>query len=215
MHVTFVFDDIILSHQPLGASYISAVLKENGHQVTAINIDDGSDYVEKIKKLNPDMLAYSVATSQAPRYLEVNREIKREHKCFSLFGGPHPTFFPKMIEEDGVDAICTGEGEYSTLELCNALDAGKDYTHVDTMVFKVGDKIITNPNRPFINKVGLNNVPFPDRELIREFPVWRQRTGYVMAGRGCPYDCTFCFNHISRDTQEDAGRQRSVEICSG
>ena len=57
MHVTFVFDDIILSHQPLGASYIAAVLKEAGHTVTAINIDDGPDYVEKIKRLNPGMSA--------------------------------------------------------------------------------------------------------------------------------------------------------------
>ena len=73
MHVTFVFDDIILSHQPLGASYIAAVLKEAGHTVTAINIDDGPDYVEKIKRLNPGMVAYSVATSQAPRFFEMNR----------------------------------------------------------------------------------------------------------------------------------------------
>jgi len=211
MHVTFVFDDIILSHQPLGASYIAAVLKENGHEVSSINIDDG-DYVNKIKKLNPGMLAYSVATSQAPRYFKVNREIKKEHDCFSLFGGPHPTFFPQMIEEEGVDAICTGEGEHSTLELCNALDEGKDFTTVDTLHFSVGSKVIRNPNRSFIDKMGLNSLPFPDREIIRDFPVWNQRTGYIMAGRGCPYDCTFCFNHISRDTQKGRWtRQRSVD----
>ncbi len=211
MHVTFVFDDIILSHQPLGASYIAAVLKEAGHTVTAINIDDGPDYVEKIKRLNPGMVAYSVATSQAPRFFEVNREIKRVHDCFSLFGGPHPTFFPQMIEEEGVDAICTGEGEYPTLELVTTLEEGKDFTHIDTMAFKVGDTIKKNPNRPFISKQALDDVPFPDRELIRNFAVWRQRTGYVMAGRGCPYDCTFCFNHASRDSQEGRWtRQRSV-----
>lgn len=213
MHVTFIFDDIILSHQPLGASYISAVLKENGHTVSAINIDDGPDYVERIKALNPDMLAYSVATSQAPRYLQVNREIKAAHDCYTLFGGPHPTFFPKMIEEEGVDAICTGEGEYPTLELCNALQEGRDHTKIDTMHIKdEKGNIYKNPNRSFIDKIGLNAIPFPDREIIRDFAVWNQRTGYVMAGRGCPYDCTFCFNHISRDTQ--AGRwtrQRSVD----
>lgn len=212
MHVTFVFDDIILSHQPLGASYIAAVLKEAGHTVTAVNIDDGPDYVEKIKQLNPGMVAFSVATSQAPRFFEVNREIKRVHDCFSLFGGPHPTFFPKMIEEEGVDAICTGEGEYPTLELVTALEEGRDFTKIDTMAFKVGAQITKNPNRPFISKQALDDIPFPDRELIRNFAVWKQRTGYVMAGRGCPYDCTFCFNHASRDSQEGRWtRQRSVE----
>ncbi|HOJ62111.1 MAG TPA: radical SAM protein, partial [bacterium] len=128
------------------------------------------------------------------------------------FGGPHPTFFPKMIEEEGVDAICTGEGEYPTLELVTALEEGKDFTKIDTMAFKVGEKIIKNPNRPFISKQALDDVPFPDRELIRHFAVWKQRTGYVMAGRGCPYDCTFCFNHASRESQEGRWtRQRSVD----
>ncbi|MFB3786300.1 MAG: radical SAM protein [bacterium] len=212
MHVTFVFDDIILSHQPLGASYIAAVLKEAGHTVTAVNIDDGPDYVEKIKRLNPGMVAFSVATSQAPRFFEVNREIKRVQDCFSLFGGPHPTFFPKMVEEEGIDAICTGEGEYPTLELVTALEEGRDFTKIDTMAFKVGNHITQNPNRPFISKQALDDIPFPDRELIRNFAVWKQRTGYVMAGRGCPYDCTFCFNHASRDSQEGRWtRQRSVE----
>ncbi len=212
MHLTFIFDDLILSHQPLGACYISAVLKEAGHQVSAINLDDSPDYVEKIKKLNPDVIAYSSTTSHNPRYLQVNREIKKQHDCFSLFGGPHPTFFPQMVELEGVDAICTGEGEYPTLELLTQLEEGKDPTVVDTMQFNVNGKIIKNPNRPFITKKDLDDVPFPDRELIRDFAVWKQRTGYIMAGRGCPYDCTFCFNHTSRDTQEGRWtRQRSVD----
>ncbi len=212
MHLTFVFDDIILSHQPLGACYISAVLKEAGHKVTAINIDDGPDYVEKIKALSPDVVAYSACTSHMPRYRQVNNEIKAAHKCFSLFGGPHPTFFPQMIEEEGVDAICIGEGEYPTLELLDALEEGRDFTGIDTMHFNVNGKITRNSARPFIDKKGLNSVPFPDRELIRPFAVWNQRTGYIMAGRGCPYDCTFCFNHVSRDTQEGRWtRQRSVD----
>lgn len=212
MHVTFVFDDLILSHQPLGASYISAVLKEGGHTVSAINIDDGPNYAEKIKRLNPGIVAYSVATSQAPRFFEVNRAIKATHDCLSLFGGPHPTFFPQMIEEDGVDAICTGEGEFPTLEFCDALEEGRDFSSIASLTFKTPGGIVRNANRPFIGKVNLNEIPFPDRELIRGFSVWKQRTGYVMAGRGCPYDCTFCFNHASRDSQEGRWtRQRSVE----
>ncbi len=212
MHITFIFDDIILLHQPLGACYISAILKEAGHKVTAINIDENPDYVEEIKQLAPDILAYSVASSHAPRYLEVNRRIKQAHNAISLFGGPHPTFFPQMIEEEGVDMICTGEGEYPTLEVVTALDEGRDYTHVDTMAFKVNGKIIKNPNRPFITREELSDVPFPDRELIRHFPVWNQRTGYIMAGRGCPYNCTFCFNRMSRETQKGRWtRHRTVD----
>ncbi len=213
MHVTFVFVQDILSHQPLGASYISALLKEAGHTVTAINVDDGSDYVQTIKELNPDMLAYSAATSFAERYYEINRAIKNEHKCFSLFGGPHPTFFPQTIEEEGIDAICIGEGEYPMLELANAMEEGKDFTRIENLAFKQNGTIIKNSIRPFIDKNGLNDLPFPDRELVRGFDsVWRTRTGFVAAGRGCPYDCSYCFNHISRTIQKGRWtRHRSVD----
>lgn len=212
MHVTFIFDDIILSHQPLGAAYISAVLKEAGHTVSAVNIDDGPDYIDRIKAQNPQMVLFSAATSQWPRYSKVNRDLKEVHDCFTLVGGPHPQFFPKMIEEPGVDAICLGEGEYPTLELATALEEDRDYTHIDTMHFNVNGKIIQNPSRPFLNKKQLDALPFPDRELIRGFAVWNQRSGYIMAGRGCPYDCTFCFNHVSRDLQDGRWtRQRSAD----
>ncbi|MDX9752840.1 MAG: radical SAM protein [bacterium] len=201
MHLTFLFDNDILGHQPLGPSYISAVLKENGYQVSAINIDEGR-YLEQIAALKPDVIASSITSGQSSRFLKVNREIKAMHPCMSLYGGPHPTFFPDMIQEEGVDVICTGEGEYPTLELMNRLRDKKDYTDIPSLSFNIKGEIIRNDNRPFIQQAALDALPFPDRELIRPFPVWKQRTGFITAGRGCPYMCSFCFNHVSMKTQD-------------
>ncbi|MFB3786301.1 MAG: radical SAM protein [bacterium] len=212
MHVAFLFDNSILTHQPLGASYISAVLKEAGHTVTAFNVDEDPDFAGRIQKSNPGIVAYSISSSSAYRFFEINREIKKNHACFSLFGGPHAIFFPQTIEEAGIDAVCTGEGEYPTLELVTALEEGKDFTRIPSLSFKAAGKIVRNPNRPFIDKKALNLLPFPDRELIRGREVWKHRTGFVMAGRGCPYDCSYCFNHASRDSQPGRWtRQRSVD----
>jgi anaerobic magnesium-protoporphyrin IX monomethyl ester cyclase len=211
MHLTFLFDNDILGHQPLGPSYISSVLKENGHQVTAINIDDG-DYVQKIVALKPDIMASSITSGQFIRYQKVNQEIKAAHPCIAYFGGPHPTFFPDMIKEDGVDVICTGEGEYPTLELLNRIRDGKEYTNIPSLTFKIDGEIIKNENRPFIQQPYLDELPFPDRELMRDFPIWKQRTGFITAGRGCPYTCSFCFNHVSMKTQDGRWtRLRTVE----
>ncbi len=212
MHVTFIFDDQILSHQPLGAAYISSMLKEAGHRITTVNLDRFSDYTEIIKHLSPDILAFSCATSRSRYYFDINRKIKEVHPCFTIFGGPHPTFFPQTIEEEGVDAICSGEGEYPMLELVNAMDAGRDYTDIANLSFRIDGETIKNSNRPFLVKDELNALPFPDRELIRGEAIWSHRTGYVMAGRGCPYDCSYCFNHISRTIQTGRWtRQRSVD----
>ncbi|MBD3266769.1 radical SAM protein [bacterium] len=201
MHLTFLFDDDILRHQPLGPSYISAVLKENGHKVTAINIDQ-DDYVAKIQELKPDIIASSITSGQYKRFYQINQEIKTHHNCLSYYGGPHPTFFPEMIEYEGTDIICSGEGEYPTLELLNRMQDGRDYTDIPSLSFNQNGTVIRNDNRPFIKQDSLDALPFPDRELIRPFPIWNQRTGFVTAGRGCPYMCSFCFNHVSMKTQK-------------
>jgi len=54
--------------------------------------------------------------------LKINQKIKMGINCFSIFGGPHPTFFPDMINENGVDAICIGEGEQAILDILENID---------------------------------------------------------------------------------------------
>ncbi|MFH1741571.1 MAG: cobalamin B12-binding domain-containing protein, partial [bacterium] len=88
MHVCFILDDIILEHQPLGVCYISALLKEHGHKVSSVNADASPDYVQHVKALSPDILAFSTSSSQAALYQRINREIRKEIPgVFSLFGG--------------------------------------------------------------------------------------------------------------------------------
>ena len=215
MHICFVFDDNILEHQPLGATYISSVLKQHGHTVSSINIDDPRvNYIDAVRELDPQMLAYSAATSPYPRFHEANAELKREFpNIFTLVGGPHPSYFPQVIEQtEDIDAICIGEGEYPTLELAEALDAGKDHTGIENLHVRVGSEIKKNPNRRFLAKDDLSSMPFPDRDLMKPYQIWHSPSGFLMAGRGCPYDCTFCFNHVSRNLQEGKWtRQRTVE----
>lgn len=66
--------------------------------------------------------------------------------------------------------------------------------------------------RPLEN---LDNLPFADRELSFAYPfVRRDPNAHFIAGRGCPYNCTFCFNRRMRDLCNDLGpavRFRSVE----
>ena len=68
-----------------------------------------------------------VVTQEAVRLHErIHRAVKRERPAvWSVFGGPHPTFFPEIIEEEGVDAVCIGEGEYPMLEMVRARAAGE------------------------------------------------------------------------------------------
>ena len=43
--------------------------------------------------------------------IEFNKILKEKMNFISVMGGPHPTFNKTVLEEKGIDAICTGEGD--------------------------------------------------------------------------------------------------------
>jgi len=64
--------------------------------------------------------------------------------------------------------------------------------------------------------VDLDKQPFPDRELIyNEDRILRLSTFKAfMSGRGCPYKCTYCFNHAYNEMFKECGhvvRKKSVD----
>ena len=104
--------------------YLSSALKAAGHQVE-LAVGAHQDPVVVAREFQPDVAAYSVITGSQRYYLDLNRRLKAEiPNAFSVFGGPHPTFFPEMIEEEGVDGICRGEGEAALVELVGVLAGG-------------------------------------------------------------------------------------------
>jgi len=48
------------------------------------------------------------------------------------------------------------------------------------------------PMRPLVE---LDKVPFPDRDIYADYPIIHNTDMVMfMASRGCPYNCSFCFN---------------------
>ncbi|MFC1853646.1 cobalamin-dependent protein [candidate division CSSED10-310 bacterium] len=88
----------------LGIVYLSAVLKEHGHRVEMV-LMSRQDPLQFATSYKPDILAYSTTTGLHHEYLAVNRTLKKKVSALAIFGGPHPTFFPEMIAEQGVDAV--------------------------------------------------------------------------------------------------------------
>lgn len=151
------------------------------------------------KKFQPDILGYSVMTGSQHYYFKLNQALKEvlpNKKVYSVFGGPHPTFFPELIHQDGVDGVCIGEGEGAIVDMANAITNGGFEPNIPNWWFKVGDdEIVKNPVRPLIRDLG--ELPRPDYALIYEKhrPTRESPIKHFMASRGCPYNCTYCFNH--------------------
>ena len=212
MHLLFVLKEI--DNEPQGILLISSVLKQAGHKVSLV-VATEEDPIAAAVRLQPDVVGYTVYTGPHTWYLELNQRLRAQLPgVFSVFGGPHPTFFPEMIDREGVDGLCLGEGEYATLDLMNALVRGTNGVHLTNPAipnwwFKVNGEIVRNPLRPLLTGDELDDLPFADRELLYAAHRQSDRTKIkpFITGRGCPYDCAFCFNKAYSDLYGGQGRR--------
>lgn len=196
MNILFLIEYRHLYWEPLGIAYLASVAKQKGCSVHLLNIDRDENVAEAIKAIAPEVIAYSISTVQAKRMIGFNQELKQRLNFLSIFGGPHPTFFPEMIEESGVDVVCRGEGEEPFGDWIECLQQARDYTWIPNLWVKNSSgAIIKNSLRPFVED--LDQLLVPDRSLFEQRPELRRSYKPFMAGRGCPYKCSFCFNHIN------------------
>jgi radical SAM superfamily enzyme YgiQ (UPF0313 family) len=193
---------------------LSAVLKEGGHECDIfIRERDDEELVKSVHNSSPDIVAFSTTTGAHIWALKVAKRIKERVNVPILFGGPHPTFFPQVLENEAVDMICIGEGEHAILELADNLECGKEITKIKNLWIKRNGKIYRNDLRLLIEN--LDELPFADRELYYKYDFLRTNPNKpFITGRGCPYSCSFCFNATLRNMYSGKGRyvrRRSVD----
>lgn len=188
----------------LGISYISSILKADGHQ-TQLLVLRSNDFANSVKRLkivmdefSPEVVGFTAVATQYPFVKKIAAEVKKNWPDkYLVIGGVHATLNPAKIINDSFDAVCVGEGEYPTLELCRQLEANTAPHGIANLWIKSPDgSIEENAPRPFIQDI--DSLPFPDRSL------WMSEVGEndellsILGGRGCPYDCTYCCNHAIR-----------------
>ena len=203
-----------ISYPFIGLMQISALLKQGGHECEAVISETHGSALEIIRQENPDIIGFSIMTGSHQWGLALSRQIKQIlPSAVIVWGGPHPTFMPETINEEGIDVLCRGEGDHAMLELAEAVEHGIPYDNIPNLWVKGNNnEIIRNDLRPLIQD--LDTLPFPDRSLYRRNPeIASASTQIFISSRGCPFDCTFCFNHRLKDIYRRGGnfvRHRSV-----
>lgn len=212
--LAFLFVVNSFEREHLGIMRISSLLRQHHFDVFAAEANSIT-LSKKLRELTRNyqivVVGYSLPTVFAPFYLKLNRQLKNNFNFISLFGGPHPTFSPEMIEEEGVDIICRGEGEYPSLELVQRLSNSLLIDDIDNLWVKKDGYIIKNELRPLIHD--LDSLPFADRALFRENIKGINKYNMLIIGsRGCPFSCAYCFNHAFRKLygHDNIQAQRSV-----
>lgn len=189
-----------------GISYISAVLKQHGHNTALLVLNSvmGRLSKKKIKlidesmqEFSPQLIGFTTVATEYPFIAEIARYIKQKYPdIYLLIGGPHASLNPAAVLSDDFDALCIGEGEYAVLELVEQLSANKSPSGICNLWFKHGGRIEKNRPRPFLQDI--DSLPFPDRDMWLKWVYMPEARYSILLGRGCPFQCSYCSNHALR-----------------
>lgn len=190
-----------------GVSYIATILKTAGHEVEFQIIMDDSDIRQItdrfLHRFRPALVCLTTVTTQFPYIKELAKNIKEiDPSVYIVLGGAYPILSPDQVIAEGCfDAVCTGEGEEAILELASMLEKGQRPSCIRNMWFydRATGSVEKNNNRPFI--MDLDTLPFIDRVMWQPW-VNRHDIHSLLLGRGCPFKCTYCSNHILSASSE-------------
>ncbi|MFO0562191.1 MAG: radical SAM protein [Polyangiales bacterium] len=180
--------------EPIGALYVAGCLREAGHDVRFVGTR-GNSVLDSVAAFDPDVVAFGATTGLHRYYLGLAHAIKQRFpRVKTLFGGPHPTYYPECILSPGIDFVCRGEGEDAAVELCAALDRGDDPRFIRDLWVKHDGRVFKNPPRPL--RRDLDSIPVPPRELLYQYDdlLRRRPLKSFTTNRGCPFPCSYCFN---------------------
>jgi anaerobic magnesium-protoporphyrin IX monomethyl ester cyclase len=220
MRVLFVVSHVFYS-EPLGAMQLSAICKQEGHDTRLAVLSKGN-FEEILRDFAPDVIGYSTMTSNMNLFIEADliaRDYIKEtdNSILRIMGGPHPTYFTDVLLDLELDAIVCGDGDLAMISIMQRAMDGENLEGIPNVIPFNGQARGTI-------ELGLKEVienmdmlPFMDRDLIYDAMPDMLKVGIrsFMTQRGCPYKCTYCFNHSFNKMFKGDGRKllrrRSVD----
>jgi anaerobic magnesium-protoporphyrin IX monomethyl ester cyclase len=208
--------------QPLGTLYVAAVLQNAGHEVMFQNgaFLTHEELLRETERFAPRFIGiYSTTFGwEKAKQTAVDLRARYGDRVFICAGGPYPIAMQEQCLIDAgasIDAIVTGEGEFTVLETVERLQTGQTLEGVQGLIWRERELIIKNQPRPLITD--LDALPFPARELLgdpnRYLPTpatyKRKPVTVMMTSRGCNRRCIYCFQ-IDKDRKSGI-RYRSIE----
>lgn len=166
---------------PLGLGYLSAMLKQQGHQVELVDrFADPGEWVD-----DPNRYDFIGVYSSSPFFDDCLRVLKLlDDAAYDgpiAFGGPHPAVLPRTIPPR-VDYVVQGEAEYVIDDLVRGkyprgcLLRTPRVHDLDALPRADFDLFLDRP------RSYLNRFQFSERE-----PIFNLNTS-----RSCPFNCSFC-----------------------
>ena len=206
---------------PVGISHglaaMAGVLRSRGHQVELLHVCEElaevptlAGMVERVGQSSADLVGFSVLSQQWPWVEQCAWALREAYpELLMAAGGVHCTMVPEEVSATGLfQWTFVGESEWTFAELVDRLERGEDTATVPGTHLAPtpeGEAGPTNPVAPFPD---LQALPPKAYDLFDMERILEVRDGWlsVLTSRGCPYRCSYCFNHqiVERYRQEGA-----------
>lgn len=191
---------------------LSAILKRAGHDTEVLIAGSKTRREKEVSIANADLMGFYCVSGEE---VWLKNFIKPYGKRPPLvLGGPHPTFMPDVIRDVPADFAIRGEADGALLDLIEALGCPTEkLKKIKNLCFLDNGTLHISEQRELVED--LDALPFQDIELYMGYSYLRNyiREYYpVITSRGCPHDCTYCFNKKYKEMHRGKGtyhRRRS------
>lgn len=199
---------------PLSYAYLAGYLKEKGIDVVIVFKDiNQNELVKKIINLKPILVGFGNLYPELEEIKNIIYKLNKVQRDFPIvIGGqmfsPIPEFALRLT---GADFGVIGEGEIILYKLVKALQNNTDLSKIGGLVIRNKEQVIVNEGGQYIEDLSkLPKIPYELFDVNKwlqigrwytqnrpEQPHWRfdDRVINVHGGRGCPFNCNFCYHH--------------------
>ena len=198
-----VYTKILKPWAPLSLLSAAVRLDQEGYAVKIIDQRVTENWEEELVRAladNPVCVGITSMTgSQIMNALEVSACVKKHSEIPVVWGGVHSSLFPaQTLENSLIDYVIKYEGEETLYELVRSLESGQKPYDIHGLCYRKDDTVIENPDRPFADLNSYPHIPYhliKVKDYLHNF-FNEKEVLEIDSSRGCPYACTFCYNHI-------------------
>ncbi len=180
-------------------------MKNNGQQTELLHLnnqhgipDKDEVIVEQVRKINPDLIAFTSTSFEYQRSNAIAGLLKRElvNPPPIIIGGVHASIRPSDYYQSNFDAFCIGEGEKLLLSIASGEIKPQGLLYGETIE-------------------SLDSLPQRDWRIVDTEKILAFKKGWLNLGisRGCPFSCTFCAAPLLRKINKRR-RPRRMSISS-
>ncbi len=183
---------------PISLGYLAALASRNGHRAEVLVLGSDSrmslsEFSDRIRRFRPDIVGFSAYQRNIFLVNGWAKWIKQLlPECTTIIGGPQAVFMPTEALEElpFLDLICRSEGERALLELVRRKSEGKG-TEEPLPGWSGRGRETLWDGVPLEGAQDLDEYPSPYLEGTVNLQGLEE--AILLASRGCPYRCAFCY----------------------